>query len=240
MKKDIVISLFDKTGESLKPWRDAGYQCFTFDNQHPKFDGKYHLDSGIWKIHMDLSEATPIEILSEIARVVHSSRYRTGRRIAFISCYPPCDHLAVSGARWFRGKGLRSLADSVHMFATAAEFCEFFQTDGEYPAVPYYIENPVSTISTYWRKPDFSYHPWQYSGLEPADCYTKKTCLWTGGGFNMPEPDCAPDCQPDDRIHKAAPGPDRKNFRSATPAGFARAVFLANAPRHITLPKLRN
>lgn len=34
--------------------------------------------------------------------------------------------------------------------------------------------------------------------------------------------------KPDDRIHKAAPGPDRANFRSATPMGFARAVFRAN------------
>ena len=32
----------------------------------------------------------------------------------------------------------------------------------------------------------------------------------------------------DDRIHKAAPGPDRANVRSATPLGFARAVFGAN------------
>ena len=30
-------------------------------------------------------------------------------------------------------------------------------------------------------------------------------------------------------IHKAPPGPDRENFRSATPLGFARAVFAANA-----------
>ena len=33
---------------------------------------------------------------------------------------------------------------------------------------------------------------------------------------------------PYDRIHKAAPGPDRANYRSATPMGFARAVFKAN------------
>ena len=236
MKRDIVISLFDKTGESLKPWRDAEYQCFTFDNQHPTYDGKYHIAGGIWKINIDLLKASPIDILSEIARVVHGNNWdlddvrKIGERVAFISCYPPCDSVAVSGARWFKGKGLRALADSVHLFATAADFCEFFQCDDMYPPVPYYIENPVSTISTYWRKPDYSYHPWQYSGLEPADCYTKKTCLWIGGGMVMPAPDCDPDCQPDDRIHKAAPGPDRKNFRSATPAGFARAVFAANAP----------
>ena len=34
---------------------------------------------------------------------------------------------------------------------------------------------------------------------------------------------------PDDRIHKCAPGPERHNIRSATPAGFAKAVFVANS-----------
>lgn len=46
----------------------------------------------------------------------------------------------------------------------------------------------------------------------------------------MPEPFKADIGEPDDRIHKAPPGPDRANFRSATPKGFAEAVFLANAP----------
>jgi hypothetical protein len=141
----------------------------------------------------------------------------------FVFFFVPCKHLAVSGARWFKGKGLRALASSINLFATAADYCE-------YTGAPYLIENPVSTISTYWRKPDHTFHPWQYSGLESDDCYTKKTCLWTGGGFRMPKPDCDPDCKPDDRIHKAPPSPERANFRSATPRGFARAVFTANAP----------
>lgn len=39
---------------------------------------------------------------------------------------------------------------------------------------------------------------------------------------------------PDERIHRAVPGPDRANFRSATPKGFARACFLANH-KNVTL-----
>ena len=47
----------------------------------------------------------------------------------------------------------------------------------------------------------------------------------------MPEPCKDPTLgPPDHRIHTAPPGPERANFRSATPMGFARAVFLANAP----------
>jgi hypothetical protein len=35
---------------------------------------------------------------------------------------------------------------------------------------------------------------------------------------------------PDSRIFTAPPGDERADFRSATPRGFARAVFLANNP----------
>jgi hypothetical protein len=211
MQAPIVISLFDKTGVAVQPWAEAGYDCHIFDLQHGA-DTAY-LRENVTAHNLDLMHATPDDILRMIDH--------NGRKIAFVSAFPPCTHLAVSGARWFKGKGLRALADSVHMFATAADFCE-------HVGAPYYIENPVSTISTYWRKPDYSYHPWQYSGLEPDDCYTKKTCLWTGGGFRMPEFCCDPECTPDDRIHKAPPGPDRMNFRSATPTGFAQAIFNAN------------
>lgn len=102
---------------------------------------------------------------------------------------------------------------------------------GQLSGAPWFLENPRSRISTLWRKPDYTFHPWQYTAWEPADNYTKTTNLWTGGGFIMPEP--APDAEvlltpPDDRIHKASPGPERSNFRSKTPMGFARAVFHAN------------
>lgn len=41
----------------------------------------------------------------------------------------------------------------------------------------------------------------------------------------LPNPD-----YPDNRIHIASPGDERGNIRSATPRGFAQAVFFSNAP----------
>lgn len=144
------------------------------------------------------------------------------RDIAFVSAFPPCDHLAVSGARWFKGKGLRRLAVSVEMFATAAEFCEWAEA-------PYMIENPVSNIASHWRKSDYRFSPHQFTGYEDKDNYTKTTCIWVGNGFVMPSALVKDGLgEPDDRIHKCPPGPDRHNIRSATPMGFARAVFEAN------------
>src|SRR5690606_21670615 len=124
--------------------------------------------------------------------------------------------------RWFAGKGLGKLASSIRLFERAAFWCEWF-------GAPYLIENPVSTISSYWRKPDHTFHPHEFTAFEPADNYTKKTCLWTGNGFVMPQGQKAPWLgEPDDRIHKAPPSAERADFRSATPIGFSRAVFAAN------------
>lgn len=198
-----VVSLFDYTGAMVEPWLEAGYDCWLVDTQHTESH-----EPGLHKIPHDLS-------------VMWEPPFPASE-IAFVAAFPPCDHLAVSGARWFKGKGLRALARSINLFASAAEFCEW-------SGAPYMIENPVSTISTYWREPDYKFHPCHFTLFEPADNYTKATCLWTGGGFRFPQRGMDLDLPyPDDRIHKAPPGTGRANFRSATPAGFARAVYEAN------------
>jgi hypothetical protein len=204
--KDVILCLYDLTGNMARPWIEAGYTAVLVDIQHPHGVTQ---DGPVIRIGADIRSGwlPPREMID---------------RIAFVAAFPPCDHLSVSGARWFKGKGLRKLALSIELFATAAELCEWLEA-------PYVIENPVSTISTYWRKPDATFHPHHFTLLDPDDNYTKQTCLWTGGGFVMPET-----CRdftlgsPDDRIHKAHPGAGRANARSATPSGFARAVFAAN------------
>lgn len=210
--KGVVISLFDFTGNMMLPWANAGYTCYCYDIQHIENESTVPAGDGgsINFIGADLMQAIAID----------------KDDIVFVAAFPPCTDLSVSGAKHFKGKGLRRLADAIHMFASATEIAEA-------SGAPWMIENPVSTISTYWRKPDYTFDPCQYSGYEGGedDHYTKKTCLWTGGGFEMPPQKMNPDMwltPPDDRIHKAAPGPERANFRSATPMGFAQAVFEAN------------
>lgn len=203
--KGIVLSLFDYTGVAVQPWLEAGHECWIVDIQHPAGITRR---GNLVKVGADLTQPWNLGDLE----------------VVFTFAFPPCDHLATSGARWFKGKGLRKLAEGIQLFATAAEVCEAVEA-------PYMIENPVSTISTYWRKPDYTFDPHQFTGWEADDNYTKKTCLWTGNGFIMPEPKVLVELgPPDNRIHTCPPGPDRKNLRSATPMGFARAVFSSNAP----------
>jgi hypothetical protein len=204
----IVISLFDKTGNMARPWAEAGYKCYCFDIQHEQ---------------QEIQEGNTVFIKWD---ALNSRNYLPDifplKEIAAVFAFPPCTHLSVSGARWFKGKGLRLLAQSIEMFAVATEICEASDA-------PYLIENPVSTISTYWRKPDHTFHPHHFTAFEPQDNYTKQTCLWTGNGFVMPEKRTIDLSAPDNRIHAAKPSAERADFRSATPMGFARAVFEANS-----------
>jgi hypothetical protein len=84
-----------------------------------------------------------------------------------IIAFPPCTHLAVSGAAWFEAKRAdgRQQAAIDFFMALAASDCEKIA-----------IENPVSIMSTVWRKPDQIIHPWQF-----GDSYRKRTCLWLKG-----------------------------------------------------------
>jgi len=145
--------------------------------------------------------------------------------VAMIFGFPPCTDMAVSGARWFRAK---YEADKLFQ-AKAVMVAEQCRTIGRLSGAPYMVENPVSVLASAFGKPQHTFHPADYTAYEPGDNYTKKTCLWTGGGFIMPQPSKDPSLgAPDNRIHFASPGPERANFRSATPMGFARAVFEAN------------
>lgn len=193
-----VLSLCDVTGNMVRPWHEAGHHVLTVDLQSADHPWPH------WR-----EDVRETELFASYD---------------FVFAFPPCTNLAVSGARWFKDKGLDGLIEALQVVNACRKLCEWAR-------VGWMLENPVSTISTYWRKPDYTFHPYEFGGYHGGadDGYTKKTCLWTGGLFRMPEPRPIPLADDHDRIHKAPPGPERANFRSATPKGFAQAVFEANA-----------
>ena len=211
----IAISLFDLTGNMLKPWLEGGYECHLFDIQHPF--GVNKRDDGMFTHGVDLSTMPDITI---------------EQPVAFLCCFPPCTDLSVSGARWMKNKGLRALARSIDYFATCVDVAEAL-------GCPYMIENPRSTISTYWRPADYTFHPCHYSGYAGgAEMYTKETNLWVGQGFIMPPREMFNDMfdEPDKTyIHHQPPGEERANIRSATPKGFAQAVYQSMHPQKAPL-----
>lgn len=196
----IAVFLFDFTTNMAKPWAEAGYTCYCVDIQHPAGETR---DGNIIRVGANAHDWLPPR-----------------GAIAFFAAFTPCTDVAVSGARWFQDKGLGALIEALRLFDVSVKLAEW-------SGAPYLIENPVSVVSSYWRKPDHIFQPWQY-----GDNYTKKTCLWTGGGFRMPAPKLLePPLDVSRKIWLMPPGPDRANKRSETPMGFARAVFEANHRR---------
>lgn len=189
------------------PWIERGFTCIICDIKNENStNGKL--------IKTNCNLKSPIELI----KFLHEKEMG---KCLFAGFFPPCTHLAVSGSRWFKGKGLRLLQESIGYFATSVELAEHF-------SCPYFIENPVSSISTYWRKPCYTFNPFDYTNLCENDNYSKKTCLWTGGGFIMPEEDRNFKLEkPDSRIHFYS-GKKRQEKRSLTPEGFSRAVFRSN------------
>jgi hypothetical protein len=196
----IVLSMCDRTGVMVEPWLEAGYECWIIDTQHEPGE---HRDGRLVRVGADVTTWLPP---------------RTKYRITF--GFPPCTHLAVSGARWFKDKGLAGLIDGLRVVEAVRERCEW-------TGAPWMIENPVGTLSTYWRKPDHAFDPCDFGGWVEGDAYTKRTHLWTGGGFIMPaQRPVAPELG--SLMHHLPPSDDRGDLRSVTPSGFAMAVFAAN------------
>ena len=196
IQKKVVISLYDLTTNIVRPWAEAGYLCYCVDTQHPKGE---HRQGNIIKVGADALTWWP----------------PYGADIVLVIGQSPCTDIAVSGARWFKDKGLPALVRALALFNRAREIAEWC-------GVPYMLENPVSVISSHWRKPDYTFDPCDY-----GDPYTKRTCLWTGGGFVMPPKKRVRPTE-GSKMHRLTPTPDRANLRSATPMGFARAVFASN------------
>lgn len=120
--------------------------------------------------------------------------------------HPPCTHLAVSGARWFKNKQ----NEQINALKFVENLCAV-----NIPKVC--IENPISILSSKWRKPDQIIQPWQFGHGE-----TKATCLWLK---NLPllTPTTIVEGRKG-RVHREPPGPERWKNRSRTYQGIANAM----------------
>ena len=129
--------------------------------------------------------------------------------------HPPCTHLAVSGARWFKDK-----------VKEQAESLEFVRRLMDAPIDKIVIENPISIISSRIRKPEQIIQPWMFGHPE-----AKATCLWLKGLPTLSATDVLtkPECgywsnQTPSGQNKLGPSKDRWKERSKTYQGIATAM----------------
>jgi len=136
-----VLIACEESQAVTKEFRRLGHEAYSCDVQecsggHPE-----------WHIHDD------------VLRVLQGNW-------SMVIAFPPCTHLTVSGARWFKEKQADGRQQAGIDF-----FMEFTKLD-----CPFAIENPIGIMSNKYRKPDQIIQPWQFGHGE-----TKATCLWLHG-----------------------------------------------------------
>ena len=185
-----VLVACEFSGVVREAFRSKGHDAWSCDILPPEDDSSYH-------IHGDVSLYLKEDWDLMIA-------------------HPPCTHLAVSGARWFKDKKQEQ-----------EEALNFVRQLMDAPIEKIALENPVSVISSRIRKPDQIVQPWMF-----GDPFTKTTCLWlknlpllqptnvvdkgerhvTKSGKSLP------------KWYNLPPSEDRAKIRSRTFEGFAKAM----------------
>ena len=174
-----VLVACEFSGTVREAFRNKGHEAWSCDLLPTEIDGPHY-------------QCDVLEILDEDWNLMIA--------------HPPCTHLAVSGARWFKDKQQEQL-----------EALEFVRRLLNAPIEKIALENPVSIISTKIRKPDQTIQPWQFGHGE-----TKATCLWLKG-LPLLKPTNIVDGR-DNRIHRMPPSKDRWKARSKTFQGIADAM----------------
>lgn len=235
--KPTILFLFNSSHYAAEPWLYGGdFNCVSVDYDATDHSGSHRpadRASGHSFLNYDLSQPDAVEYVQWWLE-------RAGfAPPALVISFAPCTDLAVSGARHFAAKRERDPEfqdKAVRLAQLASEF-----------GCPYVVENPVSVLSTMWRKPDMICHPYYFAGyIDPwlskhpefpgiipdRDLYRKKTCLWYGNGFVRPY------LWPIEPTENDNPGWAKlggksartKYIRSLTPRGMAHAIYEANAP----------
>lgn len=217
----VIWSLFDGSGIMGLPWAENGHTVYCFNADEA--------NHGEYKIKMQHENLHYINCwINEFFEDYAASIGLGAPDIIF--AFPDCTEMAVSGA-----KHKYTSLHSLHM-------AKMIKRLGDDYNARWMIENPVGKMSTLWRKPDYYFDPHEYGGymdgreesfhpkMPAFDGYTKKTCIWAGGGFVMPEKKRGP-------INigifwgwrwLGGNSTRTKQLRSLTPRGFARAVYEAN------------
>ena len=157
-----------------------GHEAFSCDIENSMDSSRYHIKADVLSV---LDEGWDLMI-----------------------AHPPCTHLSVSGARWFKNK-----------WKEQTQALDFVMALLNAPIRRIALENPISIISTRIKKPDQIIQPWQFGHGE-----TKATCLWLKNLSKLIPTDIVDGRE--NRIHKMAPSLDRGKLRSITYQGIADAM----------------
>lgn len=238
-----ALFLYDFLGAMAEPWRKAGVNVWLFDGKHPDGTTKVRTRKGEGAKFTVGLWFEPKQIARQALRIVRMVRDSDpDAEIIFVGGFPECTDLTNCGTRWWPAKRLanpRFQEDARDLFTLVEKVA---QAAG---GVPWFAENPrVNALNRLYRRYDHWFNPCEYGGYLPRnhqhkhfpevypgrDAYRKPTGIWCGFGFTMPERKPVPPVGKDFPGWKKCGGKSErtKEIRSATPEGFAVAVFEAN------------
>lgn len=220
----VVVSLCDYSGNWPRPWADHGYTVLCYDLKHGDDVTRLTAD-----MVMQDAEAAVEEILGR----------RADPRIACVLAAPPCTDFTVSGAQYWKAKDADGrTAQSLAVLDACVSLAKALS-----PRC-WALENPVGRIPKLrpqYGRPEYYFNPCDYcrwAGVNDDDervqreRYTKRTGIW--GQHREPERSGLEPirvCAQGSWLQKLGGKSERtKTLRSMTPAGFARAFYVANAP----------
>lgn len=154
-----VLVACEESQEVCKAFRAKGHEAYSADIQEPSGGHpEWHILGDVIPL---INGECVFDTMDGASHVIHGEW-------DLIIAHPPCTHLAVSGARWFKeGKKPLILQD---------EAAEFFMLFVNAKCKKIAVENPVCIMSTRYKKPTQIINPWQFGHPEQ-----KRTCLWLKG-----------------------------------------------------------
>lgn len=207
-----VLVACEFSGIVRDAFRDLGHDAWSCDllpgegktlgDQFPQLYPKGHsLESKRFHYECDVKELFPNGRLYQ-TMLLEGQEVKWDLMIA----HPPCTHLAVSGARWFKDKAVEQ--------AAALDFVRYLLNA---PVERIALENPISVISSHIRRPNQIIQPWQFGHGE-----VKATCLWLKNLPKLTPTEIVSGRHP--TCWLMPPSPDRWKLRSKTYLGIAKAM----------------
>lgn len=215
-----VLIACEESQRVCNAFRDKGHEAFSCDilncsGGHPE----WHIQADVLRL-LNPRYYSAYDAFMIIFQTLDGKEHCVYPKWDLIIAHPPCTHLCSAGQRWFsEGRKPISLRDQAISF-----FYRFVFAHCDKIA----IENPVGVMSTFYRKPDQIYNPYDFEG--ESEC--KRTCLWLKGLNPLKPTQILPI---EDRTHgifNACFGGHQYSWsdsrvaglRSKTPIGVARAM----------------
>ena len=212
-----VLIACEESQTVCKAFRDRGFEAYSCDIQEPSGN---HPE---WHILGDALEAIKAEKITTMDDKVHYIG-----KWDLIIAHPPCTRLCNSGQRWlYWGDEEYRLKKKKEQEEAVDFFLKF--TKADCPRIA--IENPMGIMSSLYRKPDFTYNPYDFEN--ETEC--KKTGIWLIGDIQPLKPTRKEPLPKEQRTHGiwkahfedkklAWNDPETAKLRSKTPVGVAKAM----------------